>query len=157
MRKALVAVIYLPLSIALVCPNTPSASMDLRGSGRASGVFGNSGGFASFGNSGSVGNAVSSGGLSNVVRFGNSGGLDINFESSGTSSGFDVSGRFGGISGGSTLGNNKANNGLVVISGPPMIQANPAGLMCQKSNGCPATGRVKRNRRYSPNHNRVQF
>jgi hypothetical protein len=155
MHKALVAVIYLPLSIALLCPNTPSASMDLRGSGRASGVFGNSGGFASFGNSGSVGNAVSSGGVSNVVRFGNSG--SINLESSGTSSGFDVSASSDGISGGSTLANNKANNGLVVISAPPMIQANPAGLMCQKSNGCPATGRVKRNRRYSPNQNRVQF
>jgi hypothetical protein len=138
MHKAVVAVIYLTLSIALLCPNTPSASMDLRGSGRASGVFGNSGGFASFGNSGSVGNAVSSGGVSNVVRFGNS-----------ASS--------GGISGGSTLANNKANNGLVVISGPPMIQANPAGLMCQKSNGCRATGWVKRNRRYSPNQNRIQF
>jgi hypothetical protein len=149
-----VAVIYLPLSIALLCPNTPSASMNLRGSGRASGVFGNSGGFA-FGNSGSVGKAVSSGGVSNVVGFGNSG--SINFESSGTSSGFDVSASSGGISGGSTLANNKANNGLVAISGPPMIQANPAGLMCQKSNGCRATGRVKRNRRYSPNQNRIQF
>jgi hypothetical protein len=154
MRKALVAGIYLPLSIALVCPNTPSASMDLS-SARASGVFGNSGGVASFGNSGSVGNAVSSGGVSNVVRFGNSG--SINFETSGTSSGLDVSGSSGGISGGGTLGNNKANNGLVVISGPPLIQANPAGLLCQKSNGCPATGRVKRNRRYSPNQSRVQF
>ena len=132
MNKALAAVIYLPLSIALVCPNTPSASMDLSGSGRASGVFGNSGGFASFGNSGSVGN---------VVGFGNSGGLG------------GVSGSSGGISGGGTLGNNKANNGLVDISAP----ANPVALVCNKSNGCRATALVKRNRRYSPNQHRVQF